>query len=39
MLNVSSMVSDTFSSICPGMRPKSLRLMLKVERMTGRSPF
>ena len=39
MLSVSSMVSDTFSSICPGMMPKSLRLMLKLARMTSRSPF
>jgi hypothetical protein len=26
------MSSDTFSSICPGMMPKSLRLMVKVEQ-------
>ena len=39
MLSVTSIVSATFSSICPGMMPKSLRLMLKVERMTSRSPF
>jgi hypothetical protein len=39
MLSVSSIVSDTLSSICPGMMPKSLRLMLKLARMTSRSPF
>jgi hypothetical protein len=33
MLRVSSMVSKTFSSICPGTMPKSLRLMVKVERI------
>ena len=33
MLSVSSIASDTFSSICPGMMPKSLRLMVKVERI------
>ena len=39
MLSVSSMVSDIFSSICPGMMPKSLRLILTVERMTRKSPL
>jgi hypothetical protein len=39
MLSVSSIASDTFSSICPGMMPKSLRLILKLERMTSRSTF
>jgi hypothetical protein len=39
MLSVSSIAFDTFSSICPGMMPKSLRWMVKVERMTSRSPF
>ena len=38
MLKVSSIVSALLSSIFPGMIPKSLRLMLKVERMTRRSP-
>ena len=39
MQSVSSIVSDTFSSIWPGMMPKSLRLMLELERMPSTSPF
>ena len=39
MLRVNSMVSETLSSNWPGMMLKSLRLMLKLERMTSRSPL
>ena len=39
MLSVISIVLDTFSSIWPGMRSKSLRLIWKLARMTSKSPF
>ena len=39
MLRVISMASDTLSSNCPGLMLKSLRLMVKLARMTRRSPF
>ena len=39
MLRLISMASETLSSNWPGLMLKSLRLMLKLERMTSRSPF
>ncbi len=39
MLSVNSMTSETLSSIRRGWILKSLRLMLKLARMTSRSPF
>ena len=38
-LKVSSIVSETLSSYWPGLMLKSPRLMLKLARMTSRSPF